>query len=145
MKAVLKDKFDSIAYLPLDQMIERITGRPTYQMDDLKKITKYQFYKDGAEEPEKDWKPEWRQDVYRHRDWFWEIFSDFDAQMRAEYLKFVWGRSRLPVKITTEEHKFALHMEHEVFKHRRNFVIDENGRTREEDQGETRSVKTKIH
>ena len=106
MRAVLKDKFDSIAYLPLDPMIERITGRPKYEIEDLKKITKYYLFKEGTDIQEKDWTPEHVNDINQHKDWFWQIFSEFDDQMRAEYLKFVLGRSRLPVHITNEEHKF---------------------------------------
>lgn len=50
--------------------------------------------------------------------WFWEIFDEFDHAQKAQYLKFVWGRSRMPIKITTEKHLFTVRkaFEREVLK-----------------------------
>ena len=53
-------------------------------------------------------KPVDRENIKKHKDWFWEIFSGFDDELRAQYLKFVWARTRLPLKLTTEKHKVKI-------------------------------------
>ena len=41
--------------------------------------------------------------------WFWEIMRhDFDDTQRAQFLTFVWGRSRLPVKAEDFDSKFTI-------------------------------------
>ena len=50
---MLQGKFSSIAYLPLEKIIERITGRETYDMKDLQSITVYEFLdKEGLKKEE---------------------------------------------------------------------------------------------
>ena len=31
---------------------------------------------------------------------FWRVFEEFQPEERALYLKFVWGRNRLPIDLT---------------------------------------------
>ena len=42
-------------------------------------------------------------------EWFWEILEEFDDDMRSKYLKFVWGRSRLPHGVILDKHNFAIY------------------------------------
>jgi E3 ubiquitin-protein ligase HERC1 len=41
--------------------------------------------------------------------WFWTMFESFTQEERRKYLKFVWGRSKLPVETTTLEYKHQVH------------------------------------
>ena len=45
--------------------------------------------------------------------WFWDIMEDFDDDMRSKYLKFVWGRSRLPHGVILDKHNFAMYNQQE--------------------------------
>ena len=36
---------------------------------------------------------------------FWRVFEGWSDVERSAYLKFVWGRSRLPIDLTRLEHK----------------------------------------
>ena len=42
--------------------------------------------------------------------WFWKILDEFSAEERAMYLRFVWGRSRLPLtsKGFTMKHRIEI-------------------------------------
>jgi len=75
--------------------IERfVCGLPTMDVDLLIKMTTYQ-----------DCTP---QDPHIQN--FWTIIkSRFDDLERAKFLKFVWGRSRLPLKAAEFETKFKIH------------------------------------
>ena len=41
--------------------------------------------------------------------WFWEILEEFDDDLRSKYLKFVWGRSRLPHGVILDRHSFQIY------------------------------------
>ncbi|KAL0490071.1 hypothetical protein AKO1_009425, partial [Acrasis kona] len=66
-----------------------VCGSPTIDLDVLKRHTIYESYTPTCREV---------------RD-FWQCLESFDANQRSLYLRFVWGRSRLPI---TEE-GFANH------------------------------------
>ena len=36
---------------------------------------------------------------------FWRVFESFSQENRSLYLKFVWGRTRLPIGVCTQKHK----------------------------------------
>ena len=61
MDLVLDGKHNVIAYLPLDNFIEKICGRAEILTEDLKNITEYVKPRDETMEK-----------------WFWEVFKDFD-------------------------------------------------------------------
>ena len=61
MNEVLKGKLNVIAYLPLSNFEERICGRPTVEIEDLKKILKF-------EEPR----------IPPQEEWYWQILEEFD-------------------------------------------------------------------
>jgi hypothetical protein len=44
----------------------------------------------------------------RHVQWFWNVLRDFSSEERSLLLKFVWGRSRLPLTRDGFSTKFRL-------------------------------------
>ena len=89
MNEVLKGKLNVIAYLPLSNFEERICGRPTVEIEDLKKIMKF-------ENPR----------VHEQEEWYWQILGEFDQLQRAQYLMFVNAKSRLPKDLDSVEHAY---------------------------------------
>ena len=76
----------------------RATGSKTIDMDALKKITNY----DTCSEDHAVVKM------------FWKIFETLSTEERSQYLKFVWGRSRLPMNLDNLSRKHTI----EYFKSR---------------------------
>ena len=89
MNEVLKGKLNVIAYLPLSNFEERICGRPTVEIEDLKKIMKFE----NPRVPEQE-------------EWYWQILGEFDQHQRAQYLMFVNAKSRLPKELDSVEHAY---------------------------------------
>lgn len=100
MNIVLDNKIDVVAYLPLEDIRTRVCGRATFEVDDLKKITKlsWNYSIDEAEA-----------EARKVFEWFWQILEGYSQEMRAKYLKFVWGRDRLPAKFKGEQHLFYVY------------------------------------
>jgi len=72
----------------------QVCGRPQMNVDLLQKMTKYE----GTH----------RADALHIKN-FWEIMRlRFDEMERAKFLKFIWGRSRLPVRSTDFETHFKI-------------------------------------
>jgi hypothetical protein len=44
-------------------------------------------------------------DDHRVLKWFWELFEEFNQDERRKYLKFVWGRSKIPSDTSTLRYK----------------------------------------
>lgn len=42
--------------------------------------------------------------------WFWQMFENFTQEERRKYLKFVWGRSKLPSDTSTLRDKHNVHV-----------------------------------
>lgn len=63
-----------------EQIEQRACGDKTVDIDKLKSITKFSGVSDDS--------------VTAKR--FWRVMTSFDDDQRQLYLKFVWGRSRLP-------------------------------------------------
>jgi hypothetical protein len=40
--------------------------------------------------------------------WFWRALESFNAKEREAFLRFAWGRSRLPLRAEDFSHKFVL-------------------------------------
>jgi hypothetical protein len=40
--------------------------------------------------------------------WFWQIIEKFTLSEKENYLKFVWGRNRLPSRLEDFEHKHTI-------------------------------------
>ena len=60
----------------------KIVGKKEIDVEHLKSITRYQSATETTEE------------IVR----FWRVLSEFSDEEKSLYLKFVWGRSRLPLK-----------------------------------------------
>ena len=72
---------DVISYLSAAAFETRVCGKKTIEVDALKKITEYPTTPDSS--------------PYIKR--FWRVFKGFSQEERQIYLKFVWGRTRLPI------------------------------------------------
>ena len=72
----------------------RSCGEKTIDIDKLKSITRYQSCNENSP-------------VIKR---FWRVMTAFDDDLRQKYLKFVWGRSRLPIdlKNLTQKHTIKL-------------------------------------
>eukprot|EP00474_Spongospora_subterranea_P005021 CRZ05479.1 hypothetical protein [Spongospora subterranea] len=70
-----------------------VCGRPAFNLDLLKSMTTY----------------EWCSPTDAHIVAFWEVmYNRFDDAQRVDFLKFVWGRSRLPVSAADFDCKFKV-------------------------------------
>jgi hypothetical protein len=76
----------------------RATGAKTVDIDTLKSITIYDSCKVDSPVVEM----------------FWKVFATLNEEQRSKYLKFVWGRSRLPVSLEGLNRKHCI----EYFKSR---------------------------
>jgi len=75
------------------EMEIQVAGRPQMNIDLLQKMTTYS----GCSASD------------MHVRFFWEIMRNrFDELERSKFLKFVWGRSRLPVRAADFETKFKI-------------------------------------
>ena len=71
----------------------QVCGRATMNVDLLQKMTRYS----GCGPSD------------RHIQFFWQIMRDrFDEMEKAKFLKFVWGRARLPVRAADFEVQFKI-------------------------------------
>lgn len=90
------NNLDQIAYLTPESIEARVCGEKTISVEKLKDITRY---------PNCDSQHEI---VAR----FWRAFESFSPEQRSMYLKFVWGRNRLPIDTSqVRKHEIRL-MEH---------------------------------
>jgi len=70
-----------LAVFTPEEMERKICGAPHINIDVLRQNVIY----DGIPETEQQVK------------WLWEVLDEFDQELRALFLQFVWARSRLPV------------------------------------------------
>ncbi|TMW68516.1 hypothetical protein Poli38472_005984 [Pythium oligandrum] len=69
-----------------------VCGTPEIDIDLLMKCTEYSNCSE----------------VDDHIVWFWEVMRDFSQEERSAFLRFVWGRSRLPVNEKAFPQRFKL-------------------------------------
>lgn len=69
----------------------RATGEKTIEVDRLKSIT--------------NWSCENSHPIVER---FWKAFERMNDEERSSYLKFVWGRNRLPVSLTNLSYKHKI-------------------------------------
>ena len=97
MNKVLPHRLKYLRLLPLWSLRERICGRLGLDVDVLRSVTCYTGCGDGDEYVER----------------FWRVLVAFSPDERRDYLKFVWGRTRLPNDVHTylraDWHKIKLH------------------------------------
>ena len=97
MSKVIPHRLKYLRLLPLSSLQERICGRVALDVDVLRSVTSYTGCDDNDEYVER----------------FWRVLHAFSADERRDYLKFVWGRTRLPNDIHTYQpvdyHKIKLY------------------------------------
>ena len=71
----------ALALLPWSSLEARACGAKIFDMEKFKSITTF-----PRNEPS-----------HRIVGRFWRVFEAFNEEEKALYLKFVWGRSRLPI------------------------------------------------
>ena len=69
-----------------------VCGRSTVDIELLKSVTEYSSCSSSDE----------------HVKLFWDVLEGFDHSERAMFLKFTWGRSRLPLKASDFPQKFKI-------------------------------------
>ena len=93
ISTVLMGNLDIISYLTPAAIERRACGEKTVQVDLLKSITQYKYCSEDHEAIKR----------------FWRVFESFSSEERQLYLKFVWGRSRLPIDLRNcERHNISL-------------------------------------
>jgi len=70
-----------LKYMSSTDLERKVVGSEEVDVDRLKEITSYKNCSDSHE-------------VIKR---FWKVFSAFDNDTRIMYLRFVWGRTRLPL------------------------------------------------
>lgn len=86
---VFMGNLGSICYLTPDAVEARACGAKEIDMDRLKSITVYSSCDENHELVQR----------------FWRVFEAWTHEERGLYLKFIWGRNRLPVDLTKLENK----------------------------------------
>lgn len=71
----------ALAMMRWDDLEKRVCGNPMVDVALLQSATEYEGYSESD-------------NVVK---WLWEILSEFSQEQRKAYLKFVWGRTRLPL------------------------------------------------
>lgn len=77
-----------LSFLAPDDVELRACGTKDVEVEALKKITNSNVGDD-----------------HRVLKWFWEIFEEFSQDERRKYLKFVWGRSKIPSDTSSLRYK----------------------------------------
>ena len=85
VKLVLGD-LTILQLMDWEQVEARVCGQKTVEIEKLKSISRYS----GANE---------NSAIIKR---FWRVLTAFDDEHRQLYLKFVWGRSRLPIDMREE-------------------------------------------
>ena len=75
-----------------NELEDKICGKPSFSVEALKKITRY----GGCSEKEP------------FVQYFWQALEEFTDKERSAYLRFVWGRSRMPSY--TEKYSHEIHL-----------------------------------
>jgi hypothetical protein len=81
-----------LAVFSPEEMERKVCGAPHINIDVLRQNVIY----DGIPETEQQVK------------WLWEVLDEFDQELRALFLQFVWARSRLPVLASQLFMKFKI-------------------------------------
>ena len=91
---VMQNKTEILDFLDWQTFERRCTGEKTINLDRLKSIT------------------EWPNNNTEHAivGRFWRVFEAFNEAERGAYLKFVWGRCRLPIDLTNLSHKHKVNL-----------------------------------
>ena len=83
-----------ISILNWKEVEERVRGPSEISVEALKSITDYDCCSHDNE----------------HIVRFWRVFEDFTNEQRSMFLKFVWGRSRLPIAERLKDQRFEIYL-----------------------------------
>jgi hypothetical protein len=89
----MRGKMDIFTYVSASALDVRVTGEKHIETERLKSITKFDCSDDN-------------EIVGR----FWRAFERMSFDERAAYLKFVWGRNRLPISLESLSHKHEVRL-----------------------------------
>lgn len=81
-----------------DQIEEMVCGKPEIDVDQLESIVSYSSCSPND----------------AHVKFFWQTIREFSTEEKAAFLRFVWGRSRLPTNLQAVSDKFKI----QSFNHR---------------------------
>jgi E3 ubiquitin-protein ligase HERC1 len=80
------DEISCISLLDWKTVESRACGEKTVSIEKLKSVTSFPYSQSDKTMPDR----------------FWRVFERFTNEERELYLKFVWGRSRLPIDMREE-------------------------------------------
>ena len=86
---VIENRVDILNFCDWQTLEARCTGEKTVNIERFKKITSYPYCNDD------------HPIVGR----FWRVFESMDDEHRALYLRFVWGRCRIPIDVSNLDNK----------------------------------------
>mmetsp|Transcript_30167 Transcript_30167/g.40090 ORF Transcript_30167/g.40090 Transcript_30167/m.40090 type:complete len:104 (+) Transcript_30167:697-1008(+) len=93
MQAVMQGGEDALALMSWHSLEARACGAKVFDLEKFKSITTFPNNEQS------------HQIVGR----FWRVFESFSEEEKGLYLKFVWGRSRLPIDCsTTDKHQVRM-------------------------------------
>lgn len=91
---VFQGKLGLISYLTAEAIEVRACGSKEISIERLKSITSYSNCGESHELVQR----------------FWRIFEGFTHEQRSLYLKFVWGRNRLPIDLSRLSRKHEVRL-----------------------------------
>lgn len=85
---------DILKLMDWEHVEARACGQKYIEIDKLKEITEYSCCNENSP-------------IIKR---FWRVMASFDNELRQAYLKFVWGRSRLPIDTNnmSQRHRISL-------------------------------------
>jgi E3 ubiquitin-protein ligase HERC2 len=97
MEAIKKGVFliipeEILFFMTWEEVDLRATGKKSIDVDLLKSITAYESCSESHDSVKK----------------FWEVMKQMTEDERSKYLKFVWGRSRLPLNLDNLNRKHSI-------------------------------------
>ena len=87
-----------MAYLRWDSIEARACGEKVFDTEKFKLITTF---------PRND-------NDHPIVDRFWRVFESFSEIEKQQYLKFVWGRTRLPIDVSNLDHKHEVRLDRDM-------------------------------
>ena len=94
VKVVLQDPFSSLSYLPWNLIETRACGAKVFDVEKLRSLTNYKYMDEDHPVVKR----------------FWKAFESFNETEKAQYLKFVWGRTRLPIDTSNLEYNHEIEL-----------------------------------
>ena len=93
LRAVMRGGVDALALIPWQKIEARACGEKIFGVEKFRSITEYPYCDKDAQ-------------IVK---FFWLVFESFNEKEKGLYLKFVWGRSRLPIDCSqTRRHQVRL-------------------------------------